>query len=246
MYGVEMGQRRHHYEHAFERYLRDSRIPYISVNEAKKSLLPDRARLTTRSMSGRLAPEGSADGAIGGKTDELEDPKKLKNFDFVVYGQGTNLLVEIKGRRLPAIRLKDGSPAKPRMESWVTMDDIEALTRWRMLFGPEFEPVFVFVYWCDDVPPDGLFVETIEDQGRWYTIRAITLEAYTSAMKVRSPRWRTMNLSSADFDALSSPFSASTHEIGVTIPSSPSMFGDEYGEMMSGQQQAGVPMLDPH
>lgn len=184
-----MGQRRHHYEHAFERYLRDSRIPYISVNEAKKSLLPERAVLTTQ----------SADGS----------PAKLKNFDFVVYGAGTNLLVEIKGRRLPAIRLKDGTPAKPRMENWVTLDDIEALTRWRGLFGPEFEPVFVFVYWCDDVPPDGLFVETMVDRERWYTLRAITLDAYVGAMKVRSPRWGTMNLSTADFEALSTPFCAS-------------------------------------
>jgi len=184
-----MGQRRHHYEHAFERYLRDTRIPYISVNEAKKSLLPGGARLTTRDLE---TPDAA--------------PKKLKNFDFVVYGQGANLLVEIKGRRLPAIRLKDGTPAKPRMESWVTLDDIDALSRWRTLFGPEFEAVFVFVYWCDDVPPDGLFVETISDRGRWYTLRAITLDAYVGAMKVRSPRWRTMNLSAADFFELSTPF----------------------------------------
>ena len=181
-----MGQRRHHYESAFERYLRDTRIPYISVNEAKKSLLPKGALLTTQADDG--------------------EPAKLKNFDFVVYGQGTNLLVEIKGRRLPAIRLKDGTPAKPRMESWVTMGDIEALTRWRRLFGPEFEPVFVFVYWCDDVPPDGLFVETILANERWYTLRAITPDDYVGAMKVRSPRWGTMNLSAADFEALSSPF----------------------------------------
>jgi len=188
-----MAQRRHHYEHAFERYLRDSRIPYISVNEAKKSILPDRAVLK--------AQQSTSDGD--------QEAKKLKNFDFLVYGQGTNLLVEIKGRRLPAIRLKDGTPAKPRMESWVTLDDIEALTRWRTLFGPEFEPVFVFVYWCDDVPPDGLFVEVIEDRGRWYTVRAITLDDYVGAMRVRSPKWRTMNLSSSDFAMLSSPFCVS-------------------------------------
>ncbi|MBL4699061.1 MAG: HYExAFE family protein [Phycisphaerales bacterium] len=188
-----MGQRRHHYEHGFERYLRDSRIPYISVNEAKKSLLPQGAVLSTRAAGEE------------GKNDH-ETPKKLKNFDFVVYGEGTNLLVEVKGRRLAAIRLKDGTPAKPRLESWVTLDDIEALSKWRGLFGPEFEAVFVFVYWCDDVPPDGLFVETFVDGDRWYTLRAITLDDYVGAMKVRSPRWRTMNLSAGDFEALSTSF----------------------------------------
>ncbi len=183
-----MGQRRHHYEHAFEQYLRDARVPYLSVNEAKKSLLPERAVLRTQAGT--------------------SPPKKLKNFDFVVYGQGSNLLVEVKGRRLSAVRLKDGTPSKPRMESWVTMDDLEALSRWRMLFGPAFEPVFVFVYWCDDVPPDGVFVETIEHRSRWYTLRAIGLDAYMEAMKVRSPKWGTMHLASADFDALSHPFGA--------------------------------------
>lgn len=192
-----MAQRRHHYEHAFERYLRDSKIPYISVNETKKSILPDGALLTTQA--------------------EDEPPKKLKNFDFVVYGAGTNLLVEIKGRRLPAVRLKDGTPAKPRMESWVTMDDIDALTRWRALFGPEFEPVFVFVYWCDDVPPDGLFVEVFEHRSRWYTVRAITLDAYVGAMKVRSPKWGTMNLAASDFEALSSPFCISGYQSGLVV-----------------------------
>jgi hypothetical protein len=181
-----MAQRRHHYEHAFERFLRDQRVPYISVDEAKKSLLPERTRITTR--AGDAAPE------------------KLKNFDFVIYGEGGNLLVEVKGRRLPKVRLVDGTPAKPRMESWVTKDDIDALQRWRGLFGPEFEPMFVFMYWCDDVPPDGLFVETVVSRGRWYTMRCIDLDSYVGAMKVRSPKWGTMNLSSADFERLSRPF----------------------------------------
>lgn len=35
-----MAQRRHHYEQAFEAYVRQERIPYVAVNEAKKALLP--------------------------------------------------------------------------------------------------------------------------------------------------------------------------------------------------------------
>lgn len=181
-----MAQRRHHYEHAFERFLRDQRVPYISVDEAKKSLLPERSRMN--------------------RARRFEQPHKLKNFDFVIYGHGGNLLVEVKGRRLPRVRLIDGRPAKPRMESWVTRDDVSALRRWSELFGPEFEPVFIFMYWCDDVPPDGLFVETVASRGRWYTMRCIDLESYTSAMKVRSPKWGTVHLSSADFERLSRPF----------------------------------------
>jgi len=190
-----MAQRRHHYEHAFERYLRDQRVPYISVDEAKKSLLPERARLTTRSGDG--------------------EPRTLKNFDFVIYGSGGNLLIEVKGRRLPKIRLRDGTPAKPRMESWVTLDDIDALRRWQALFGPEFEPMFVFMYWCEDVPPDGLFVETVAHRGRWYTMRCIDLGSYTRVMRVRSPKWGTMSLPTAEFEALSRPFSVPVWDHGA-------------------------------
>tara|TARA_E500000318_G_scaffold85651_2_gene81759 strand:- start:16891 stop:17514 length:624 start_codon:yes stop_codon:yes gene_type:complete len=190
-----MAQRRHHYEYAFERFLRDQRVPYISVDEAKKSLLPDRSRIT-RSRDG-------------------ESSSTLKNFDFVIYGDGGNLLVEVKGRRLPKIRLKDGTPAKPRMESWVTLEDIEALQRWRALFGPEFEPMFVFMYWCDDVPPDGLFVETVVDRGRWYTMRCMDLDSYTGAMRVRSPKWGTVHLSTKDFERLSRPFGIPVHDRGL-------------------------------
>ncbi|MCA9302571.1 MAG: HYExAFE family protein [Phycisphaerales bacterium] len=181
-----MAQRRHHYERAFEEYLRTTRIPYVAVNEARKALLPERAALRT--------------------TRAGEDPESLKNFDFVIYGDTPNLLVEIKGRKLPPLRLKDGTPGKARLESWVTMDDIESLMRWQELFGSGYEAAFVFIYWCADTPPDGLFGELIEHQGRWYTLRAITLGDYISAMKVRSPRWRTLHLSTADFDRLAAPF----------------------------------------
>jgi hypothetical protein len=36
-------QRRHHYEAAFEQYLRATRVPYVAVDEAKKALLPGAA-----------------------------------------------------------------------------------------------------------------------------------------------------------------------------------------------------------
>ena len=69
-----MVQRRHHYEAAFEAYLRRHRIPYLAVNEARQALLPQAAASTASS---------------------------LKSFDLVVYRQGLNLLADIKGRRSP-------------------------------------------------------------------------------------------------------------------------------------------------
>jgi len=65
-----MAQRRFHYEQAFEYYLRANAIPYVAVDEAKRSLA----------------------GSVG--------LSKLKSFDFVVYSKtGENLLVDVKGRK---------------------------------------------------------------------------------------------------------------------------------------------------
>lgn len=193
-----MAQRRHHYERAFEAYLRQRRIPYVAVDEAKKALLPENASLRVRA-------------------DESAESTSLKSFDFVLYGDSGNFLIDIKGRKVlrrRAAREADDlggtllmtAPPAGRLETWVTEDDISSLRVWANLFGEGFEAAFVFVYWCDEQPPDGLFQEVMDYQGRWYALRAIKLEAYAGAMRVRSPRWRTVDLSRRDFDRLSQPF----------------------------------------
>lgn len=207
-----MAQRRHHYEKAFEDFLRARRIPYVAVDEAKKALLPESAALATVERDGEGRAVHSA----------------LKSFDFVLYGHGVNLLAEVKGRRIPRARPRSGPrarradpdlalsftsaapatlvrPRRSRLENWVTLDDVESLSRWERLFGPSFEAAFIFVYWCDEQPPDALFEEIFEHRQHWYAIRAVTLSQYRGAMKVRSARWRTVNLSQASFDRLSRP-----------------------------------------
>jgi hypothetical protein len=178
-----VAQRRHHYESAFEHHLRERRVPYVAVNEARKALLPEDARPA-------LIPPG------GGR------PKALKSFDFVLYGAMTNLLVEIKGRRI-ARRVSSSGGGRGRLESWVTEEDVFSLGSWARLFGGGFSAAFVFVYWCDEMPPASLFEEHFEFRGRWYAVRAILLEEYTRAMKPRSARWRTVHLAARDFDRLS-------------------------------------------
>ena len=67
-----MAQRRFHYDHAFEQYMRDQAIAYVAVDEAKRAL--------TRSAQ--------------------TPPRSLKSFDFVVYSEThLNLLVDVKGRK---------------------------------------------------------------------------------------------------------------------------------------------------
>ena len=169
-----MAQRRHHYEAAFEGYLRQRRIPYVAVDEAKKSLLPG-------------SPAG-----VGGV-------RALKSFDFVLYGQGSNLLAEVKGRRVASPR---------RLERWVTLDDVESLRAWEALFGPQFEACFIFMYLHEAQPADALFEELFDHEGRWYALRVVSVRRYQAAMRVRSERWRTVDLDPRVFERLSEPFSA--------------------------------------
>lgn len=196
-----VAQRRHQYERAFEGFLRSQHIPYVAVNEARKALLPESARL--------MVTAG-------------HEQKSLKSFDFVIYGSGTNLLVEIKGRRL----LAPTATGTGRLESWVTLDDIESLRTWQGLFGFGFEPAFVFIYRCDSQPPDGLFQEVFEFEGAWFVLRAALLEAYVGCMRTRSPRWRTVHLSKSDFERISHPFT-------------PARFG------LEGDPGPGVPVFEP-
>ncbi|MDX2148438.1 MAG: HYExAFE family protein [Planctomycetota bacterium] len=215
-----MTQRRHHYEVAFEAFLRRRRVPYVAVNEARKALLPDSTPLKVHRV----------------RDDATTASASLKSFDFVIYGDSSNLLVEVKGRRIASRKPRESSTehapdfggtqlglggfalsaqaaahykrAAPRLESWVTLDDVEALKIWQSLFGPEFEAAFVFVYWCEDQPADGLFHEVFEHNRRWYSLRAIRVEDYARHMVVRSPKWRTMHVPASVFERICSPFAA--------------------------------------
>jgi hypothetical protein len=179
-----MAQRCHHYERAFEEFLRARRVPYVAVDEARKTLLP----------SSRADAPGPDDG-----------PPALKSFDFVVYGRSSNLLVDIKGRRLGSAPSVGARSRAARLECWVTAEDVRAMTHWQRLFGDGFLAAFVFIYWCEAQPPDALFQEMFEDRGRWYAVRAVPAASYASRMRVRSPRWGTVDLSGEDFERLSEP-----------------------------------------
>jgi hypothetical protein len=170
-------QRRHHYEVAFEHYLRDHRLPYVAVHEARKALIPEDAG------------------------------QSLKSFDFVLYGEGLNLLAEIKGRRVGASPMA-ARPRPARLESWATQDDVDSLLAWERLFGDGFSGALVFVYWCDRQPPTPLFEDVFEFKGCWYAIRTVLVRDYAGIMKPRSPRWRTVHAPVAAFDRASRSLSA--------------------------------------
>lgn len=192
-----------HYQRAFEVYVRAERLPYVSVDEARRAILPGRAN------------NGPAAAAAA----------TLKSFDFVVYGSGGNLLVEVKGRKVARRRRVSAGtgasdeqrgragapggqlrgPGRTRLETWVTRDDVESLRVWEGLFGEGFTAVFAFVYWCEELPPGALFEEYVEHEGRSYAIRCIGRADYERCMRPRSPRWGTVHLTPDSFDRLSRP-----------------------------------------
>lgn len=206
-----------HYQRAFEAYLREKRLPYVSVDEARRALLPDGTALKLERPQPSPQPAARAPGHAG----------SLKSFDFVVYAPESNLLVEVKGRKVsrrrppapPTMGRTTGqgrfdpslaAPARTRLESWVTLDDVDSLRTWESLFGPGFTAVFAFVFWCEEMSPSALFEEFIERDGRWYAIRCLVRADYESAMRTRSPRWRTVHVPPDSFDRLSRPLTDAT------------------------------------
>ncbi|GIW81818.1 MAG: hypothetical protein KatS3mg105_3625 [Gemmatales bacterium] len=129
----------------------------------------------------------------------------LKNLDFIVYGGGgSRLLVDIKGRRFPS-----GSPGRQRRvwENWCHEDDLRGLSRWCELFGTGYCGLLVFAYHV--LPEIPMFSDT-EDLWYWkekrYLFRAVTVQDYRRHMRVRSPKWKTVNLSRSAFQEIVLPF----------------------------------------
>ncbi len=176
--------RQSHYERAFAAYLARCGASFAFLNDAKRVVVGEHARLACPATPSR-------DGA-----------RTLKSFDLVLYADRVHAIVDIKGRKV-ASRLT--GERTPRLENWVTGDDIESLRVWETLFGEGYEAAFVFVYWCPGRPPARLFDDRFEHHGRWYGLRGASLSEYRAAMKPRSQRWRTVHLDQADFERVSRP-----------------------------------------
>lgn len=174
------------------------------MDEAKKTLLPGGTHLSLSAAQ----------------------PHAVKSFDFLLYGESANLLAEVKGRRIPRrkssptrTRVSHGlrlhrPPTRSGLQNWVTRDDVESLQTWERLFGQGFEAVFVFMYWCDDQPPDALFQEVFENRDRWYALRSVPVREYARAMKTRSERWGTVHVPTTAFERISRPFASPAADDG--------------------------------
>jgi hypothetical protein len=129
----------------------------------------------------------------------LKGQVKLKNFDFVVYGENqSNLLVDVKGR-------KHSGRSRKQLDNWVTEDDVNDLLQWEQVFGEGFQAAFVFLYWCEAQPPDALFRELFALRDRWYAVLGVTVRDYQLHMAPRSAKWQTVHVPAAAFGQISRP-----------------------------------------
>ncbi len=120
---------------------------------------------------------------------------RLRSFDFIVYGAaGTNWLVDVKGRRWAPRR----NPARPAWENWVTQEDLDGLAQWEQVFGEGFCGLLVFAYELfpgADPPPEIVHVF----RQRRYVFAAVPRDQYQRCARVRSPKWGTVNMPTAEF-----------------------------------------------
>ena len=144
------------------------------------------------------------------------DDEPVKSLDFIVYGArgGSRLLIDIKGRRFPG-----GKKEKPRFiwQNWVEREDVEGLERWETSFGAEYRALLVFAYFIQ--PEVELRPGTADVwvwKGRRYLMRAVPVSEYRRHMRVRSPKWDTVNLPTAVFRSVVRPLRDFTHPHEVT------------------------------
>jgi hypothetical protein len=156
---------------------------------------------------------------------KLED-LPLKNLDFIVLGnRGVRLLIDVKGRQFPG-----GKPEKPRYvwENWATQEDLDGLRSWTGVFGPGYLAMFLFMYRIGptvELPPDTVDVWKFREQ--MYVLRGVTLDDYVARMKVRSPKWATVNLPTAAYRDVARPFRFFSHELAEDPTNGATDAGDQ-------------------
>lgn len=142
-----------------------------------------------------------------------EGDASVKSVDFIVQGKlGERYVVDVKGRRFPG-----GTKAQPKRtwECWATRDDVTDARQWAAKFGANYQALFVFSYHLVGTELPAHDRDTLWTwQERRYLLRAIPVEEYARAMRVRSSKWCTVHLNTADFHRLVRPLQEFLPELG--------------------------------
>ena len=170
-----MAIRSNHYDAAFEEYLRARRVPYVAVDEQRRSLLAD-ASLKSFDFIVTAAPTATG------------EPRP-------------NLLVDVKGRRFPGAggsRWESWATAEDVecLLHWerVFGDGFRAALVFAYDLGPDAGE-----------PETGEFAQPFEYRDRRYAFFAVFAEAYRGRMRRRSAAWDTVHLPRQAFAEVRSP-----------------------------------------
>jgi len=164
----------------------------------------DRSNHYESAFEGYLQAENLCYVAVDERRRPMMNGAPVKSLDFIVYGPaGARLVIDIKGRRYPG-----GTSHKPSRvwQNWATREDVDGLERWAQTLGPGYRGLLVFVYDLApevELPPDT--IDLFPWRRRRYLLRAVDVSAYRQRLKVRSPRWGTVGLTSADYRQIVHP-----------------------------------------
>jgi hypothetical protein len=193
-----MANRDNHYEAAFEEFLRGRGVPYIAVDEAKRSVLSDGASLKSLDF---LVSSG------------LDVPVCLPGGENPCAKRRVTWLVDVKGRRFPS-----GDVHKQYWKNWSTRDDLRSLAQWEELFGEGFRGLFVFAYDVLGRRAPLAAEELFDYRGSLYGFVAVTLADYAGHARAISPRWDTWAMPADDFRRFARPL---TELLGLPSPGAP-------------------------
>jgi hypothetical protein len=186
-----MANRHNHYEAAFEAYLRSRTIPYVAVDESRRSLMGDE---TLKSLDFIVSPPRRTAPGVSAPCSSAP----------------CSWLVDVKGRRFSSGR------RRKLWNNWSTSDDLRSLARWEDLFGGQFRGLLVFAYNVDgDLAPLPLEL-LFEHRGGLYGFVAISLDLYTAWATRLSPKWDTVSMPTDRFRELARPADSFFDPAGVS------------------------------
>ena len=120
---------------------------------------------------------------------------KIKSFDLIIQPEkGKKILAEVKGRKFSGTDI-----TKSSLQCWVTLEDVKGLAGWQKIFGDDFLPYLIFVYDIEKLDVETDIFEIYPYRNKNFVFIMISLDDFAADMAIRSPKWKTMTLSSIIF-----------------------------------------------
>lgn len=205
-----MALRHNHYEVAFEALLRRRRLPYVAVDERRRSLIGDRslknADFLVSGAGGRrwvIDVKGRRFGAASPPVDGVPPSRSRR-------AENTSPRSRRAENTSPRSRRAGGL-----WKNWCTGDDLAGLAAWEEMFGEPFRGLLVFAYHVLGRQAPVAEEALLTCSGRRYAFVAVPADEYRSLARPLSMRWGTFAMRAADFRAWAAPVE---HFLGSADP----------------------------